>query len=356
MLRMLYISPVLLVSASTFCIFPFYSWVLPGAPCLSRQACLHFCLTSYLLGWIACELGVDDFWMSASFLGPLFPLGPFPMGLFQADPWRGQSLFWTPEVWFYFLLGPFLSAFWTSSSHDHCNRCCLNPSYPQWGFPHWWTWGPVHLLFPLLLVSRNCVRTMLGLCPPVLFLQQVLRWWKSPLRLFLTVWSRPHAFVLPGHHLYCSTCYNVNHNPLILTCKLSAGPYPCPGRAPWTPAALKQMAAPPSFSSQTFFASLIIIIREYLVSTVFCLVWQNSEHNEKVFIVIGNILGLNWMLVASQVWKQETKKVKIMFPDVNHGYFLYLVVISCFRYAWSILTVKQKYCGSCKQVPLQILF
>lgn len=51
----------------------------------------NFCLTSYSLGWICLELGGSDSWISTSFLGFLFPPGPYLLGVFQADPWRALS-------------------------------------------------------------------------------------------------------------------------------------------------------------------------------------------------------------------------------------------------------------------------
>lgn len=85
------IPPKLPVSNCTFCLLPFCVQVLPGAACSSMQASWHFCLTSCSLGWTVLELRRNDPGQSISFLGPLFPLGSHPLGLFQADPWRGQS-------------------------------------------------------------------------------------------------------------------------------------------------------------------------------------------------------------------------------------------------------------------------
>lgn len=52
------------------------------------------CFFLDLLGW-ASEFG-DDPWILISFLEPFFATGPYPMGLFQADCWRGQVC--SPEV------------------------------------------------------------------------------------------------------------------------------------------------------------------------------------------------------------------------------------------------------------------
>lgn len=84
---------VLLYSSRSAVCFhlPFCVWVVPGAVCSSVQASWHFCLTSCSLGWTVLDPGGGDPWLAISFLGPLFPLGPHPRGLFQADPWRGWS-------------------------------------------------------------------------------------------------------------------------------------------------------------------------------------------------------------------------------------------------------------------------
>lgn len=67
-------------------IVPFCDSVWTGAPHSSTQACWHFCLTSYFLGWIAHEPEGDDLGISTSVPRPLFPPGPFPLELFQAGP------------------------------------------------------------------------------------------------------------------------------------------------------------------------------------------------------------------------------------------------------------------------------
>ena len=92
------------------------------------------------------EVGGGDPWILISFLGSVFPPGPFPMRLFQADTWRVQSLLsWSPELWSFFLPCFIPSWSWTPLSHGHCRQDCLHiPSDPflfceceQSISPHW---------------------------------------------------------------------------------------------------------------------------------------------------------------------------------------------------------------------------
>lgn len=81
------IPPRIAVLASTFCRFPFV-WLCPGALCSSVKASWCLCLTSFLLGCIAPELGKGDFWILISFLGPSRALS---QGTAPSRSWRSQS-------------------------------------------------------------------------------------------------------------------------------------------------------------------------------------------------------------------------------------------------------------------------
>lgn len=62
-----------------------------------------FCL-AFLLTGMNYILGGRDPWIPTLFLGPLFPPGPYPIRLCQADTCRGQSLFSSgPGLWSCFL-------------------------------------------------------------------------------------------------------------------------------------------------------------------------------------------------------------------------------------------------------------
>lgn len=61
--------------------------------------------------------------------GPLFSSGLFPMGFFQADAWRRQSvLSWSQWLWSCLLPCSLFSGSWTPPSHRHCNQGCPQPS------------------------------------------------------------------------------------------------------------------------------------------------------------------------------------------------------------------------------------
>ena len=70
--------PRLSVPASTFCVLPFYVWVLLWVPSSSMQAFWCVCLASSLLRWTALELGASGPWVSTSFLGPRSLQGLIP--------------------------------------------------------------------------------------------------------------------------------------------------------------------------------------------------------------------------------------------------------------------------------------
>lgn len=78
------------------------------------------CLSDYL--FIECNrktLNINQF----SFLKPLFPLGPYPIWLFQANFWRSQNLpFWSPGLQAWFLPSPLSSRSGTPTVFGYCRQ------------------------------------------------------------------------------------------------------------------------------------------------------------------------------------------------------------------------------------------
>lgn len=70
------------------------------------HASSHFCLISCLLRRIFLELGESDPWIATDVLDLLSP-EVYPMGIFQAGPWTGQSLLsWSPVILPFVLFPP----------------------------------------------------------------------------------------------------------------------------------------------------------------------------------------------------------------------------------------------------------
>jgi len=93
------IPPRLPVPGSTLSMLPFHVWGFFARSYLFIHAGLLVFLLNFLL------IGIDCSWTSRRwslsinhvfFLGSLFPPEPYPMGLFQADLWRGH--YCSPEV------------------------------------------------------------------------------------------------------------------------------------------------------------------------------------------------------------------------------------------------------------------
>ena len=168
--------PKLPVLASILCMLPSCVRVWPGPPCSSAKTSWRFCMTSYLLH------GGGDSWILTSLLGPPFPPGPYPMGLFQADIWSSQSLLsWRSGLWAWFL--PFFlpSASWTPPSFCHCSQSHLQLSHPKKSSLFWWVWGPVEPLSWLASVSLGtgihiAHWTSLALLPHIINTSFQYRW------------------------------------------------------------------------------------------------------------------------------------------------------------------------------------
>lgn len=186
-------------SVSPFC--PGYLSLFPPSVCflIMFQFCQkllvphrpqNFCLTSFLLGWTALELGAGDFWILRSFPGPIFFKWPNPTGLFQAEPWRSQGKLSSSTG----LCSCFLPAFSFQES-----KCC-------------------HLVVTTATASFEL---------------------HIPNKLFI------HLF-FPGRKPIAGTLYNVNllFCSLILTHKLSAGSSSIPRQSSMHPGFLSQKATP----------------------------------------------------------------------------------------------------------------
>lgn len=66
------------------CRLPFFAWICSHRP-IDVSVWLCLCWDA-----ISPEFGGDDPWILTSFLGPILPLGLYPMVLYGTDPWRGQ--------------------------------------------------------------------------------------------------------------------------------------------------------------------------------------------------------------------------------------------------------------------------
>lgn len=146
------IPPRLSVHASTLCIFEF----------VQELIVIYSGLPAFLTGLLFNKVDVswaESRWSLNNNQLSWAPLQPYPMGLFQAELWRDQSLLsWIPGLWDCFSLFSLPKRSWTPPSHGRCSQGCLWPSQSQQA-PHcWWVWGPAQnlsSLAPLLLWGRG---------------------------------------------------------------------------------------------------------------------------------------------------------------------------------------------------------
>lgn len=82
--------------ASTFCIVPLYVWFFFQNFLVHLAGLLAFFLTSCSLRWSTLEFGGGHPWISMVFFRTHSLPGPYPMGVFQEEPWRGNLFFWSP--------------------------------------------------------------------------------------------------------------------------------------------------------------------------------------------------------------------------------------------------------------------
>lgn len=166
------------VLASSSCMLSFCLWDCLGAHFSFMQ---KFCLSSSTLGQIAPKVGRGDAWILTSFLGLLFPLGFYSMGLYPLD--RPRSAVPTYRV--VNLLFTLLPPFRTSNSTISLSLLPLTLTFP---------------VSPSLLASRRAPLLCSSviwmkkltyskdlqdcLCPAVLTLLCMLGWLKLPMRTF----------------------------------------------------------------------------------------------------------------------------------------------------------------------------
>lgn len=102
-----------------------------------------------------------------AFLGPSSLQGLFPLELFQAGPWRGQSALLKPRVVICFSLLLPLRILNSTTSQSLQRTLPRTFTAPVSSSSFVWVWGPVeHLssLASLSLVSRSCHQFSQGTC------------------------------------------------------------------------------------------------------------------------------------------------------------------------------------------------
>lgn len=142
-------------------------------------------LPDFVFVWIYPSWVWKRWWVWNSFLGPLLPPVPYPMGLFQMDLWRSQSLLSCNPVFGSWFLSSLFFGYWTLPSLGHCsqgniwhyihNKPFLVDEYevqqrstsPHWllysglGICHWYSPGTSWIAVPSLQLMSGWLKSLL---------------------------------------------------------------------------------------------------------------------------------------------------------------------------------------------------